>query len=280
LGSATQAPATVSAFRLDAFEVTVDRFRRFVDTVILGPGLPAGGAGVRSYLGGGAGLNGGGDGGALDRGWNPAWNAMFPTQTVAGQSPLDQWNANLACSAAGTWGPLGNDSRPINCITWYEAYAFCLWDGGFLPTEAEWSFAASGGALQRPYPWGSVDPAVGCYAVFDCQYPQINSCNTPQSIPCNEASSANLATFGYALGQGAFGHWNLAGNVAEWTLDSYAPTYPVPCDDCATLSPGTQRVARGGGFDDPESFLLTSARIPADPAGRYADVGVRCLRAP
>jgi len=39
----------------------------------------------------------------------------------------------------------------INCITWYEAMAFCIWDGGYLPTEAEWD-ALRGGARTNGYP--------------------------------------------------------------------------------------------------------------------------------
>jgi formylglycine-generating enzyme required for sulfatase activity len=40
-------------------------------------------------------------------------------------------------------------------MDWYEAYAFCIWDGGFLPTDAEWNYAAAGGAQQRAYPWSN-----------------------------------------------------------------------------------------------------------------------------
>jgi hypothetical protein len=34
-----------------------------------------------------------------------------------------------------TWTPSpgNNENLPVNCINWYRAYAFCTWDGGFLP---------------------------------------------------------------------------------------------------------------------------------------------------
>jgi formylglycine-generating enzyme required for sulfatase activity len=41
---------------------------------------------------------------------------------------------------------------PIICVNWCEAYAFCIWDGGFLQSETEWKYAASGGSKQRECP--------------------------------------------------------------------------------------------------------------------------------
>mgnify|MGYP003377341929 CR=1 FL=1 len=114
------APATVSGFVLDKFEVTVGRFRAFVNA----------GKGVRSAApveGTGAHRN------IPGSGWRAAWNEMLITSR-------DALSAALQCEAFyQTWTdrPGANERRPLTCVTWYEAMAFCIWDGGFLPTEAE-----------------------------------------------------------------------------------------------------------------------------------------------
>lgn len=43
----------------------------------------------------------------------------------------------------------------MNCLTWYEAMAFWVWDGGYLATEAEWNYASMEGSQQRVYPWSN-----------------------------------------------------------------------------------------------------------------------------
>jgi sulfatase modifying factor 1 len=275
------APAVVSGFRLDAYEVTVARFSNFVTAVVLGTGLPEAGAGKHVHLNGEKGLvavGGDADGGdagpasaadvSYETGWDPAWNANLATTEAA-------WDANLTSFVSSTWYPPNqgaNADLPINAVTWYEAYAFCIWDGGFLPSEAEWNYAASGGGEQRVYPWGTTDPGTASeFAIYGCYY--------AGGSPGNCSFTYNIAPVGSApMGDGKFGQSDLAGNMWEWTLDGYAP-YVTPCQDCAALG-GNPRVFRGGTYYQVAQYLAASSRQSGAAATRFAGVGFRCARTP
>jgi formylglycine-generating enzyme len=264
-------PATVGAFELDKYDVTVGRFRHFVSAVSPGDGgvgwRPQPGAGKHAHLGGGLGLvDVGADAGTgHELGWVASDDALL--------SPTD---ANLtSCGPTSTWSSAAgaSEDRPINCITWGEAYAFCIWDGGFLPSEAEWELAAAGGSEQRAYPWGATAPGTASkYAIYDCNYP------TPGGS-CS--SAANIAPVGTAtLGAGRWGQLDLEGNLSQWNLDWYAVRYVSPCLDCAYASGGSSRILRGAQFQDGAPALLSSARSGNNPALRNDFIGIRCARSP
>ena len=259
-------PATVSGFRLDKYLVTVGRFRRFVSAWNAGYTPPAG-SGKHTYLNGSNGLN------ATAGGYEPGWVA-------ADDSNVAPTNANLACDPIFvTWTNTAGsqENLPINCVNWYEAYAFCIWDGGFLPSEAEWGYAAAGGSQQREYPWGSTAPGTGCpgmgcqYAIYNCDFPN-------GSGGC--ASVANISPVGYAAqGAGLWGQLDLAGDLFEWNLDWYAP-YVDPCTNCADLATPPSRVLRGGAFYYFASTLLPPNRVDIPPTYRGNYIGFRCSRYP
>jgi formylglycine-generating enzyme len=238
-------PATVSDFQMDRFEVTVGRFRQFVGGY---PGnKPASGAGANPNVSG--------------SGWSTAWDASLPSDATALQATL-QCDANYR-----TWtdAPGARETEPINCVTWYLAFAFCAWDGGRLPTEAEWNYAAAGGNDQYIYPWGSTPGPTGL-AVFGC-----DGATTLCTIPDVGSDSPG--------GDGKWGHADLAGSMAEWTLD-YHGTFIVPCANCATLMDmGNGREARGGDFSHDAGALETTSRLglaPGSPANDF--MGIRCAR--
>jgi formylglycine-generating enzyme required for sulfatase activity len=192
---------------------------------------------------------------------------------------LDPSDTNLGgCVSSGeaysTWTPSPGDdeSLPINCLNWYEAYAFCIWDQGFLPSEAEWEYASAGGSLELEYPWGAAAPGTASqYAIYGCNYPDGSGTCT---------GVANFAPVGTAvMGVGVWGQLDLSGSVLEWNLDAYA-NYVDPCSDCAYLTPGSDRVTRGGGAGYDLASLRPPARNSSDPAARDSDVGLRCARAP
>jgi formylglycine-generating enzyme len=266
-------PATVSAFRLDKYEVTVGRFRQFVEAVTHTGWLPPEGSGKHTELNDGGGLNV--TSGGYEPGWDPADNPQIPTSPTV-------WNSNdnppqgLQCdSTYQTWTPSAgaNEDLPITCESWFEAYAFCIWDGGFLPSAAEWNFAAAGGGGstgQRVYPWSvpSTNTAIDCaHANYD------------PSSPC--LGGANAVGSESPAGDGAFGHADLAGNVWEWNLDAWA-NYVTPCVNCTYLTLGglPLRFLRGGARDANAAELVVSATFGWDPALTESTFGVRCARAP
>ncbi|MBV9949715.1 MAG: SUMF1/EgtB/PvdO family nonheme iron enzyme [Myxococcales bacterium] len=249
-------PATVSDFGLDRFEVTVARFRQFVTAYDAwrSAGHPIAGEGADPRVAG--------------TGWDSTWTARIPADAAT-------LAAAVQCDPQfQTWsgGPC-EQTRPINCVTWYEAFAFCAWDQGRLSTEAEWNYAAAGGDEQRIYPWGAADPGPSAsLAIYNCYY---------QGDADTCTGVANIAPVGSAPhGDGKYAQADLAGNVSEWTFDSYSSPYPTPCDDCAAVTPGSFRVFRGGDFSGIASNLPTSNRGSVAPTDRSARIGLRCARVP
>jgi formylglycine-generating enzyme required for sulfatase activity len=82
------------------------------------------------------------------------------------------------------------------------------------------------------------------------------------------------------LGAGFWGQLDLVGEGLEWNLDWNANSYVNPCTDCANLTPASNRVVRGAGYDGPTFRLLPPARFSGSPAGRSQFFGFRCSRTP
>jgi formylglycine-generating enzyme len=268
--------ATVSSFRLDKYEVTVGRFRQFVTAYRAGTWTRRvnGGAGKHTHVNGGEGLTDNGNGRDHESGWIEGDDVnVAPTDA----NLTTNCEANSGTQPTWTVGAGGNENRPVTCANWYEAEAFCIWDGGFLPSEAEWKYAAAGGSEQRDYPWGTSAPGTASdYAIYGCYYG-------------SEPGSCTAAPVGHAAqGAGRWGQLDLAGNAWEWNVDASTdddPTsYPNPCSDCVRTSSASTRVTRGASFasaNDYTRYLRGAAGHDPAPAGaRFFNIGFRCARTP
>jgi formylglycine-generating enzyme required for sulfatase activity len=174
----------------------------------------------------------------------------------------------------------------MNCVTWFEAVAFCAWDGGRLPTEAEWDYAAQGGDEQRVYPWSPSDGGSTIdttYAAYGCQ--SGTSIADPGAPPCTFADYTPVGR--HPTGRGRFGQSDMAGSVWERVLDYYYDPFRIlSCVDCADLEGGTPTTAsdrgiRGGSLNWGASFLRAIDRGPVNseiPGKRTNTVGFRCAR--
>jgi hypothetical protein len=146
------------------------------------------------------------------------------------------------------WGTPGR--LPVVNVSWKEAMAFARWLSRAtgraykLPSEAEWEYAARGGARVRTYPWGEASPIGRCCF-----------------------GTGKLCPIG-SYGPNALGIYDIAGSVYEWCLDRYARK-------------SSERVIRGGSWSVPVSspeMLAITRREGLNPDKRRNDVGFRLVR--
>jgi formylglycine-generating enzyme required for sulfatase activity len=143
------------------------------------------------------------------------------------------------------------DEQPVIYVNWYEARLFCRWRGaGFrLPTEEEWERGASWDpvlAVKREYPWGDE---------FDAA-----RCNTYES-----GLRRTTPVGAYPDGVSAYGCYDMAGNVFEWTESLWREN-------------DEPRVVRGGAWGDLRVIAACSSRGYDIPHDRNYLIGFRCAR--
>jgi formylglycine-generating enzyme required for sulfatase activity len=353
-------PATVSPFALDAFEVTVGRFRAWVEATggDLRASAPPEGGGAHPKIPG--------------SGWRTEWNQYLPSSRAEVDrmlGPEDKADGFMACQygtnvqdyGALTWWTDALDQKvkasnknnasvlaentkealdrkPLNCVPWHVLFAFCVWDGGRLPTDAEFGFAETGGSEQRQFPWGNAGASdtvhladrsdLSLVPTFDYGAKYVTArlydkALGPNIFEDNYAftyggkamsktdNAAHIAPVGRKpLGDGKWGHADIAGGMFEWMLDE-GPIRPGTCNDCASVAwpagegkdpnarmdqpefqnpggvdwwKGGARAVRGSAWDNSNGLATTQSKTEIEyltsyPVRRtYRALGGRCAR--
>jgi formylglycine-generating enzyme required for sulfatase activity len=170
-----------------------------------------------------------------------------------------------------------NDAAPINFVDWPTALAFCVADGGRLPTEAEWETTASGHA-NRLFPFSADGTKKNAPAATEL------TCDKAISAVLSPCPFKTTATTGFSPDNA----YDLAGSVAEWVLDA-GPAGGAGCTSgCYPASPlagplvyneaAKLRGVRGGHWADKDAKRLRAqARDFLDLLTKDAHVGFRCV---
>ncbi len=191
------------------------------------------------------------------------------------------------------WHPAYND-YPVVGVTWEQANAFCHWRSSMLensasrnraahayrlPSELEWEYAARGGLQGQLYPWGGpyTTNKEGCYlANFKPQ----------RGKYALDGGVRTIAVGSYDPND--FGLYDMAGNVAEWTNNSFDEgaysfyhdmtpnyTYNAKASDPIVKK---RKAVRGGSWKDIAYFMQNGVRTYEYQDSSRSYIGFRCVR--
>lgn len=129
------------------------------------------------------------------------------------------------------------------------------------PTEAEWEFACRGGTTTTRY-FGSLDGRLPAYGWW----------RSNSEERCWPVGSKRPNPFGL---------FDMLGNVGEWCCDrrqEHAQTPDPEEDSGRTINPGTNRVFRGGTYQQMSKDLRSAKRDSAPPTAAFSYHGFRLAR--
>ena len=184
----------------------------------------------------------------------------------------------------------GRDDHPVVHVAYEDAEAYAHWAGKALPTEAEWERAARGGVEGSVFTWGNDDTRPGQEPPmanrWQGEFPWENLCGSGGTAPVG-SFPAN-----------AYGLFDMAGNVWEWTSDWFCAQHRASSRPCCiprnprggstaesldARTPGAgipRKVLKGGSFLCSPNYCFRyrpAARIPEPIDTTTCHVGFRCI---
>lgn len=162
---------------------------------------------------------------------------------------------------------------PVVGVTYEQAARYCEFEGGRLPTEAEWEYSARSGFAGEKFSWPGYDtrtPQGGYLANYN---PQLGGY-------AHDGFAYTAPTGTYPAN--AWGLQDLSGNVSEWTSDVWSSTYEGMRDynperRGESPSSGEKRVVRGGSWASDAFYIGVGVRSFQAGSKGSAKVGFRCV---
>ena len=196
---------------------------------------------------------------------------------------LSQW---WTWTPGASWRhPIGANSsiaaraeHPVVHVAYEDAEAYALWAELALPTEAEWETAARGGRDRATYTWGDEpeQPGQRLANYWHGEFPWRPDPGYGRTSPVG----------GYP--PNAYGLFDMAGNVWEWTCDFYGDdrTGDTCCeadsyDSAQPQFPVARKVIKGGSFLCADNYCLRyrpAARRPQMVDTGMSHIGFRCVK--
>ncbi|MCK6691958.1 MAG: SUMF1/EgtB/PvdO family nonheme iron enzyme [Thermoanaerobaculia bacterium] len=194
-----------------------------------------------------------------------------------------------------SWGWIGDN--PVVYVNWYDAVEYANWlsrkmnctpayaikpgekdslnenrlddfkwtvtlpenaRGYRLPTEAEWEYAAKGGARHDTFKYSGSDE------IDEVAWYGSNSDSRTQAVRAKKANGAGL--------------YDMSGNVWEWCFDWYGDL--LPAETPWGAKSGSYRVIRGGSWNLDAEDCLPAYRSAGPPRNRTGYYGFRLVLVP